>query len=95
MEFSSAGDLETVSCCGLLNEKSHVGLKFLFQPLADMPGGYILTFLTCKGALVYHEVHGKGGLFYGYGGERYYVVFPANSIPYGHIGYARKYAYVS
>ena len=62
MQLSTAGHLEAVRGIGLLHPQGYVGVQLPEQPVADMAGGHIFSLLPCEGAVVYHEIHGDGGL---------------------------------
>ena len=88
MQLAASAHLEHIRGFGFLYPHGYVGLYLLEQPVAKVPACDVLAFLACKGAVVYHEHHGKGWLVYLYEGQRIDVIHIAHRLAYGKVGYA-------
>ena len=62
MQLAAAGNLKAVGGIRLLHTQAHICIQLPEQTLPDMAGGDEFPLLAGQGTVVYHEVHGNGGL---------------------------------
>ena len=62
MQLTTTGYLEAVGRIGLFHTKRYIGVQFTEQSVTQVTAGNELTFLTGKGRVIYHELHGNGRL---------------------------------
>ena len=62
MKLSTAGNLEALGRIGIFYAKADICIQFTVKTVTKMAGSDIFSFLTCKGTVVYKEVHGNGRL---------------------------------
>ena len=61
MQLSSSRHLKAVRAL-LLHPKADVGVQLPEQPVSQMAGGDVFSFLARQRAVIDHKVHGNGGL---------------------------------
>ena len=59
MQLASSGDLKAVRRLCLLYPQADVSIQFPKQTFTNVSGSNEFTFLSCKGAVIYHKVHGN------------------------------------
>ena len=62
MKLTTAGNLEALCCVCIFYTKADICVQFTVEAVTEVTGSDIFTFLPCKWAVVYKEVHGDGRL---------------------------------
>ena len=57
MQFASAGNFYAVQIICIFYTQADVCVQFFEQSVSDLSGSNVFAFLTCKGAVIYREVH--------------------------------------
>ena len=62
VKLTTAGNLEALSCICVFHTKADVCIQLTVEAVTKVTGSDKFTFLSCKRAVVYKEVHGDGRL---------------------------------
>ena len=62
MQLAPARNLEAFRGVGFLHPERDVCVQLPEQSVPDVTAGDIFSFLPCHGRIIYHKLHGNGGL---------------------------------
>ena len=58
MKLTTSGNLEALGCVCVFHTKADIGVQLTVETVAKVTGSDVFTFLSCKRAVIYEEVHG-------------------------------------
>ena len=59
MKLTTAGNLEALCCVRIFHTKADIGVQLTVETVTEVTGSDVFTFLSCKRAVIYEEVHGE------------------------------------